>query len=207
MSKQRGGNNSPIGQVTAAKQQLLDNEYLLQGQSAQTYRSTIPPWALGTAAMGNMALSATGVGLSAAIALQQGDVVTNISYITATTGSSATPNQYVALYENNTTPGTPALVCTSGTLAVTRSANTLYTIKMSTQYTVPVTNVYYISISFTAGTVPTILGGTAFNAVDTASLLGSSILAQSHGAALGGVAPATITGATTVAKMPFFIIT
>jgi hypothetical protein len=207
MTKQKGGFFSPITQVTAAQQTPLDPDYIMQGQPAQTYRTTIPLWALGTAAMGNMALSATGVGLSAAIALQQGDVVTNISYITATTASSATPNQYVALYENNTTPGTPNLVATSGTLAVTRSANTLYTIKMTSQYTVPISGTYYISISFTAATVPTILGGTAFNAVDTASLLGSSILSQSHGAALGGVAPATITGATTVAKMPFFIVT
>jgi hypothetical protein len=81
-----------------------------------------------------------------------------------------------------------------------------------TPVSITATGVYYVSLSWTAGTIPTLRGVTVSNLVISGA--GSitvptarKILAQSHGSAVGAVAPATITGATVVATIPYVVCT
>ena len=66
---------------------------------------------------------------------------------------------------------------------------------------------YYVGISFTAGTIPTLRGCTVGNAVVAGALgLSQKILSQTHGSSVGATAPATIATPTTTAVIPYVVL-
>jgi hypothetical protein len=199
-SRSTGPFVAPITKLAYAPNAIFtDDEFLWQNQPQTTFATSIPLWALNTAVANTISTAGTGIALAQPIALQQGMVVTSISYRTTATAGTPT-SQFVALYDNAATPN---LLVTSGNLGSTsRANNTTHTVAMSRPYTIPASNIYYVSISFTGGTQPSLLGTipTYTNTGHVAGVLGTVVLGWTHGSGLAGVAPATIASPTVVAK-------
>lgn len=154
---------------------------------------------------GNLAALATGVMTSTAILLYAGDVVTNLTFMSATTQAGTPTHWWFALYS---TAATPALLGqTADQTSTAWAANTPKTLALATPYTVLTTGIYYASINVTASTPPTLFGvsGSAYTAAAVVS--GQKILAQTSGSGLTDTAPATIGSATTVGTIPLVIAT
>ena len=169
-----------------------------------TYQETIPRWA----ASADNAIGATGVALATGIVLQNGDTATNISFTVGGTAAGTPTAGFAALYS----PAGVLMAQSADFGSTARAANTEYTVALATAQAITSTGLYYISISFTAGTVPTLRGVTVANAVlsgagSITSPATRRILAQTHGAAVGAVAPATIASGTAVATIPYLVVT
>lgn len=181
----------------------FDENYLRQGSPTNsTFGETIPR----VNAVSDLAIAATGVVLSTAIPLQAGDVVTNITFVTGATAAVTPTAGFAALYSN---AATPALLAQSADFATTaRAANTAYTVALATAQLITDPGIYYVAVSFTATTLPTLRGISLGNAVVAGAIgLSAKVLAQSHGSAVGGVAPATIATPTTNASVPYLAVT
>jgi anaerobic glycerol-3-phosphate dehydrogenase len=77
-----------------------------------------------------------------------------------------------------------------------------------TAYTVPTTGVYYAAVMVKATTVPTLAGVTAENAAANGAIVsGQAVLAQTSGSSLTTTAPATVASPTTVATIPYVVVT
>jgi hypothetical protein len=178
----------------------INPDYLRQNALGQNacYAESIPRYLAGN----DGAIAATGVALAVAVPLQAGDVVTNITFITGGTAAVSPTAGFVALYSSAATPALLAQSADFGSTA--RAANTLYKIALATAQTVTTAGIYYVSISFTAGTVPTLRGVTVGNAA-VAGATGQAVLVQSHGSALGATAPATIATPTTTSAIPYIL--
>ena len=181
----------------------INEEHLRQGSPANvTFQETFPRYLCGT----DNAISATGVCHATAVALQAGDVVTNITFVTGATAAVTPTAGFVALYSSAATPALLAQSADFGSTA--RAANTAFTVALATAQVITVPGIYYVVISFTAGTIPTLRGISVGNAVVAGAIATSSkVLAQSHGAAVGAVAPATIATPTTVATPVYYVLT
>lgn len=165
------------------------------------FRSNMPVW---TVANTTTAIAATGVMASYAINLYAGDVVTNISFVSGGTASSATTHWWFALYD---TQSTPALIAqTADQTSTAWGASTLKTLAVTTPYQVTTGGVYYISVSVTGTTVPTMQGMTV-NTLGGAGYVNQKALAQTSGSAVGATAPATITSASNVQAVPYCFVT
>lgn len=181
----------------------FDENYLRQGSPTNTtFGETIPR----ILASGDLAIAATGVVLSTAIPLQAGDVVTNITFITGGTAAGVPTAGFAALYSS---AATPALLAQSADFTTTaRAANTAFTVPLATAQLITDPGIYYVAISFTATTVPTLRGISLGNAVLAGNLgLSAKVLAQTHGSAVGGTAPATIATPTNSASIPYLVVT
>lgn len=181
-----------------------DENYLRQGSPPSgLFAETVPRYVAGT----DNAIAATGVVHSSSIPLQAGDFVRNITFVTGGTAANGPTAGFVALYSN---AATPALLAQSADFASTaRAANTAYTVALATPQIITTAGLYYVAISFTVSTtVPTLRGVTVGNAALAGALgLSAGVLAQTHGSAVGGVAPATIATPTTVATITYFALT
>lgn len=186
---------------------LIHPDHLAQGSPANaTFVETLPWWVSGT----DNAISATGVAHATCVALQPGDVISNITFTTGGTAAGTPTAGYVALYS---AASTPALLGQSADFGSTaRAANTNYTIPLVTPVTIVAAGLYYVSISFTAGTIPTLRGASVGNLTmaDTHGItipVTPKVKCQSHGSAVGAVAPATIATPTVVATPVYYILT
>jgi len=133
--------------------------------------------------------------------------VTHITFITGGTAAAVPTAGHIALYSS---ASTPALLAQSADFTTTaRAANTAYKIALASAVTITADGIYWVSISFTADTIPTLRGLTVGNAAMAGNVgsLGFKTLAQSHGSAVGGVAPATLTSGTAVATPCWFALT
>lgn len=178
-----------------------DDNHLRQGfpQNA-TFAETIPRYLAGT----DNAIAATGVVLSTGVPLVPGDVVRSITFVTGATAAAAPTAGFAALY----TPAGVLMAQTADFGSTARAANTAFTVTLATPQIAVDPGLYYVAISFTAGTVPTLRGSTVGNAVVAGALgLSARILAQTHGSAVGAVAPGTIATPTTVATIPYLVCT
>lgn len=181
----------------------INEDHLRQGSpSNSTFQETVPRFLAGT----DNAIAATGVCHATAIPLQAGDVVSSITFVTGGTAAATPTAGFVALYSSAATPALLAQSADFGSTA--RAANTAYTVALATPQVIVTPGIYYVSISFTAGTVPTLRGVTVGNAVVAGALgVSAKVLAQTHGSTVGAVAPATIATPTTVATPCFYIAT
>ena len=154
---------------------------------------------------GNLAALTTQVMTSVAVPLQEGDVVTNITFLSATTAAGTPTNWWFALYS---TAATPALLAQTADQTTTAwAANTTKALALAAPYTVTVSGTYYASIMVKATTVPTLAGVAIHNAAGAGALVsGQSVLARTSGSALTDTAPATIATPTTVNTVPLVII-
>lgn len=183
---------------------LVAEEHLRQGAALarnDTYAESFPRWACDT----NGAIAATGVGHATAIPLQAGDIVSTITFVTATTAAATPTAGFVALYS---AAAVPALLGQSANFGATaRAANTAFTVPLVEPVLIAAAGLYYISLSFTAGTIPTVRGtSTGHIALGGAVIPGAPALAVTHGTALGGVAPATIATPTAVATPAYYLV-
>lgn len=188
--------------MTKQNGNLYNDDYLRQGSPTNTtFAETVPRWLAGA----NGAIAATGVVLSAGIPLNAGDKVTNITFVTATTAAGTPTAGFAALYS----PAGALLAQTADFGSTARAANTAFTVALATAQLITTAGLYYVSISFTAGTVPTLRGCD----LGSSSVLGGAIglsapvLVQSHGAAVGAAAPATIATPTTTTLIPYLAVT
>jgi hypothetical protein len=182
-------------------------QHILEGVAISrndTFRASFPR----IIATANNAIGATGVGHATAIALQAGDVVTSITFVTATTAAASPTAGYIALYDATVSPTAPTLMAQSADFGSTaRAANTAYTVSLATAQTIINAGLYYISISFTASTVPTLAGVAYHNAVLSGAVItGMPTMAWTHGSSLGATAPATIASGTAVATPCYYIV-
>lgn len=91
---------------------------------------------------------------AAAIYLRAGQVVTNISFFSATTAAGVPTNQFFAIY--NSAGGFLARSADDTTTAW--AANTIKTLALTAAYTVQKSGFYYVAILVVATTVPTLKG-------------------------------------------------
>ena len=178
-----------------------NDDFIRQGSSYNiTCSETIPRFDAGD----DFAVAATGVVLSVGIPLQVGDLVTNITFVTGATAAGTPTAGFVALYSP-----AGALLGQSADFATTaRAANTAYTVAIATPVLITAAGLYYAAISFTATTVPTLRGASLHHAVLAGAVTSTmKVLSQSHGAAVGATAPATIATPTTTFAIPYMVAT
>lgn len=177
----------------------FNEDYLRQGSPTNTaFGETVPRYVAGS----DVAIAATGVVLGVGCPLQAGDLIGSITFITGGTAAATPTAGFAALY----TPAGALLGQTADFGSTARAANTVYTVALTATVLAVESGLYYVAISFTAGTVPTLRGSTGGNAAVTGALgLSLPLLSQSFGSAVGGVAPATIATPTAVATIPYLV--
>lgn len=177
-----------------------NEDYLRQGSPGGTFVESIPRILAGT----DNAIAATGVVLSTAMPCQYGDVLANVTFITGGTAAGTPTAGFVAVYS----PAGALLAQSADFGSTARAANTVYKIPLASAVVVDTPGMYYVAISFTATTVPTLRGLTVGNAVVAgAAGVSAKVLAQTHGSGVGATAPATIATPTTVATVCYFACT
>lgn len=143
--------------------------------------------------------AATGVLCSVALYLQDGDTVTNLTFISGATAAGTPTNYFFALYS-----GAGALLAqTADQLTAAWAADTAKTLPLATAQKITKSGIYYAAISVTATTVPTLVGTTGAKPV----LTGEGNLSQTSGSGLTGTAPATIATPAFKRAVPLVIAT
>lgn len=154
----------------------------------------------------NVAALTTQVMLSTAIYLHAGDVVTNLTFMSATTAAGTPTNWWFALYSNASTPA--LLSQTADQTSTAWAANTAKTVALGAAQTITTSGVYYASVMVKAATPPTLAGVTVLNAANLGAVVTSQkVVAETSGSALTDTAPSTIASPTTVATVPLVIVT
>ena len=116
----------------------------------------------------NSTIGAGGTLFLQAIYLTAGQLVSNITMVSATTAAATTTNLFFALYSGASSPALLAQSANQG--AYTWTANTSKTLAMSTPYRVPTSGIYYVGVMQAATTVATLVGAAAQNNAATATL-------------------------------------
>lgn len=178
-----------------------DAQYLLNGSPTGTLRANLRRTELG----GNLAALTTQVMTSVAIYLEEDDVVTNLTFCSATTAAGTPTNWWFALYDTSTTPA--LLGQTADQTTTAWAANTVKTVALASPYTVTTTGIHYAAIMVKATTPPTLLGASLNANAAAAVVTGQKVLARTSGSSLTDTAPATIATPTTVATVPYCVAT
>lgn len=130
--------------------QIVESNYGISGCVAETINRMI-------CTETNTAALTSGTLRMDAIYLKAGNLVSSISYFSATTAAGTPTNGFFALYDSNR-----GLLAQSANFTTEAwAANTIKTKAMTTAYRVPVSGLYYVGIMITATTVPTLKGNTA----------------------------------------------
>lgn len=187
------------GRVAPA--QLSSEQAALNGSPTGLFRPNLRRSECG----GNLAALTTQVMTDVALYLEAGDIVTNLTFCSATTAAGTPTNWWFALYS---TAATPALLGQTADQATAAwAANTAKTLALAAPYTVPVTGIYRAAVHVKATTPPTLLGATVNANASAAVVTGQKVLASTSGSALTDTAPATIATPTTVATVPYCVAT
>lgn len=147
----------------------------------------------------------TQVMLSVAVPLQPGTLVTNITFKSGATAADTPTNYWFALYSSAATPAKLGQSADQTTAAW--AANTVKTLALTTPVQITAAGVYYAAIMVKATDLPSLIGKSVGIAGAAASILSSKVLAQTSGSALTDTAPATIATPTTIASVPFVVLT
>lgn len=153
-------------------------------------------------ASANLAALTSGVGLSVALPLQAGDVVTSLTFVSGATAAGTPTNQIAALYSS----AGVLLAQSADALTAAWAANSPKTFTLATPQLAAAGDTFYAFVSVAATTVPTLAGFTVQLGASGVVVSGEKILAQTHGSALTGTAPATIATPTTVANAPLVVV-
>lgn len=181
---------------------ITNKEWLADGKPTGMFKGNLRRDQLVT----NGAALATGVMTSTAVYLEAGDVVTNLTFLSGGTAAGTPTNWWFALYDDS---ATPALLAQSADQTSTAwAANTAKTLALATAQVISRTGIYYAAINVTATTPPTLAGVTLESAAAAGAVVsGQKILAQTSGSGLTATAPATVASPTTVATIPYVVIT
>ncbi|MGH7746090.1 MAG: hypothetical protein ACREQ5_15160 [Candidatus Dormibacteria bacterium] len=184
---------------------FTERDYYLSGQPGPGARlsESFPRDQISTDLVASIA---TGVMTSVAILLSQGDIITNLSFLSGATPASVPLHSWFALYSSAATPA--LLQQTADQLTGAWAADTVITLALAAPVVIATTGVYYASVMVVATTVPTLMGKTTARASAAGAIVaGQVILARTSGSALTTTAPATITGGATLATMPYCVAT
>jgi hypothetical protein len=195
----------PIAGLSAAPNRVfIERETIIdKALTYGSFASSMPRW-LGRDNITNAAPWGSGIGLAAAVPCQEGDTFSQISFITGSTGATTPTAGYVAIYDTQATPALMEQSADFGTTAF--AASTLFTQNLRNPVRIPITGTYYVSISFTAATPPSLTGINVLAGAVANGLSFQPRLCAVHGSALGGVAPLTLVASNT-AKMALFMLT
>lgn len=187
MTRQRGENTHP--------------DHLWQGGGlSAVHNESFPRWAIDT----DTDPLTTQVALSVGVPCQVGDVITNITFKSGATAAGTPTNWWFALYD---TSGT-LLDQTADQTTTAWAANTAQTVALGTPQLCTVEGIYWVAIMMKATDQVSLLGRSLGLAGASAGILSThAVMAQTHGSSLTDTAPATITSATTVAAMPYCVLT
>lgn len=178
-----------------------DAQWLLNGSPTGVFRANLRRTELG----GNLTALTTAVMTSVALYLEAGDVITNLTFCSATTAADTPLNWWFALYS---TASTPAKVGQSADQTTTAwAADTAKTLALTTPYTVTTTGIHYASIMMKATATVTLLGADLNANASAAVVTGQKVLARTSGSALTATAPSTIASSTTIAAVPYCVAT
>jgi hypothetical protein len=156
------------------------------------------------------ALAATGVCAAVPIPIDPGTVVTKASLLIGGTAEATGTHGFIALYSGI---ATPALIVQTAddTGAASAAASAIYTRSFSAATLITAAmapnGFIYASVSFTAGTIPTAASLGTPTAVGYQWVTnGPLFFAATHGSAVNGTAPATITSQSAKAVAPVVIL-
>lgn len=181
------------GKLTA----ISNSQWMLDGSPTGLLKANLRRSECG----GNLAALTTQVMTSVALYLEAGDVVTSLTFCSATTAAGTPTNWWFALYS---TAATPALLAqTADQASAAWAANTVKTVALAAPYTAPTTGVYYAAVMVKATTPPTLLGAALNVNASSAVVAGQKVLAYTSGSSLTDTAPATIATPTAVATVPY----
>ena len=201
-----------MSDVPSGRYNALEKNYGLAGSPTfPTFRQNIGR----EQATFDLAAPATGVMLSTLIWLEVGETVNKIGFCTGGTALGSGTHFFVALYSN---AATPALLAqsTDNTGASIHAADTVYEVALTATQYITKSDFYSVGLSWTATTVPTLMGAlqggnvsrTGLAAATASTALASAkTISQTSGSSLAGTAPATITSGTASAKIPFVYVT
>lgn len=149
--------------------------------------------------LADVATAATGVMCSVALYLHEGDLISNLTFISGGTAGASLTNQIAALYSTS-----GALLAQSADkTSEAWAADTAKTFALATAQRIPHSGVYYAALAIAATTVPTLIGSTAAKPF----LTGEGNLAQTSGSSLTDTAPATIATPAFKRAVPLVIAT
>lgn len=129
---------------------LVESAMFLTGCKAETFPRHLVPEV-------NTALLSTGRLSLQAIAIRAGELLTSISFWSATTAAGTPTNQLFGLYDSSLNLLRSSVNNTSTAWA----ANTRKTLDLTSTFTTTYSGLYYLGIMVTATTVPTLKGYTA----------------------------------------------
>jgi hypothetical protein len=129
---------------------LYDTAFFVSGAKAETFPRKLVPEV-------NTALLSSGRLSLEAIAIRSGELLTSISFWSATTAAGTPTNQLFGLYDNNLN----LLRSSNNDTTTAWAANTRKTLNLTSTFTTTYTGLYYLGIMVTATTVPTVKGYTA----------------------------------------------
>jgi hypothetical protein len=178
-----------------ARYKQVNGDWLRAGSPSGPFAETCPK----LLAAGDLAIAATGVELSVGIPLDAGDLVTSLTFVVGGTAAGTPTAGYACL--RSTSGALLAQTADFGSTA--RAANTAYTVSLATAQQITAKGMYWVGISFTATTIPTLRGISLGNAAVTA--VGTTI-ARSHGSAVGATAPATTASPTNASVVPYILV-
>ncbi|MFF2522434.1 hypothetical protein [Streptomyces liangshanensis] len=147
----------------------------------------------------DVAAAATGVMCSVALYLQDGDLISNLTFISAGTAGGTLTNQIAALYS----PSGVLLAQSTDKTSEAWAADTAKTFALATAQRITKSGVYYAALAVAASTVPTLVGSTGAKPF----LTGETNLSQTSGSGIGATAPATIATPAFKRQVPLVIAT
>ncbi|MFJ6566228.1 hypothetical protein ACIQNU_02320 [Streptomyces sp. NPDC091292] len=151
------------------------------------------------AGLDDIATAATGVMCSVALYLQDGDLISNLTFISAGTAGATLTNQIAALYN----PAGALLAQSVDKTSEAWAADTAKTFALASPVRITKSGVYYAALAVAASTVPTLIGSTGAKPF----LTGEGNLAQTSGSGIGATAPATIATPAFKRAVPLVIAT
>lgn len=185
--------------LTRGKYPVTNSDWLLNGSPAGVFRENMPRYRCTS----NNTAVATAVMLSTPLPLIAGDLVTNLTFRSATTAGATLTAWWFALYDDSATPA--LLAQTADQVDAAWAANTVKTLALATAQTITRTGVYWAAIMVAASTVPTLYGVTLHSSA--AVISGQKVLAQTSGSSLSTTAPATIASPSAAATVPYVVAT
>lgn len=147
----------------------------------------------------DVAALATGVMTSTDLWLNEGDLVTNLTFISAGTAAGTPTAYWFALYD---TAGA-LMAQTADQTSTAWAADTVKTLALATAQRITKSGLYKAAINVTATTPPSLVGTVGAKPV----LTGEGNLAQTSGSGLTTTAPATIATPAFKRQVPLAIAT
>ncbi|MGW4648046.1 hypothetical protein [Kitasatospora sp. NPDC004289] len=141
----------------------------------------------------------TQVMTSVPVYLYEGDLVTNLTFISGGTAAGTPTNYWAALYS----PAGALLSQSADKTSTAWAADTAVTFALGTAQRITKSGIYYAAIQVKATTVPTLVGTQTAKPV----LSGEGNLAQTSGSSLTATAPATIATPAFQRACPLVIVT